>query len=54
LECLGCDPFSDANVSILTYLDVLSRFLPNNSITIPRLIELFSGLRRATVVRLQI
>ena len=32
LECLGFDPFSSANVRILTYLDVISRFLPNNSI----------------------
>ena len=32
LECLGYDPFSNANVRILTYLDVMSRFLPNNSI----------------------
>src|SRR5439155_5429581 len=28
----GFDPFSHANVRILTYLDVISRFLPNNSI----------------------
>jgi len=32
LECLGFDPFSNANVKILTYLEVMSRFLPNNSI----------------------
>ena len=32
LECLGFDPFSNANVRILTYLDVIGRFLPNNSI----------------------
>ena len=32
LEHLGFDPFSHANVRILTYLDVISRFLPNNSI----------------------
>ncbi len=32
LEYLGFDPFSHANVRILTYLDVISRFLPNNSI----------------------
>ena len=32
LECLGFDPFSNANVKILTYLDVTSRFIPNNSI----------------------
>ena len=32
LECLGFGPFSNPNVKILTYLDVISRFLPNNSI----------------------
>ncbi len=32
LECLGFNPFSNANVKILTYLDVTSRFIPNNSI----------------------
>ena len=32
LECQGFDPFSSPNVKILTYLDVISRFLPNNSI----------------------
>ncbi len=32
LERLGFDPFSSPNVRILTYLDVTSRFLPNNSI----------------------
>ena len=32
LKCQGFDPFSSPNVKILTYLDVISRFLPNNSI----------------------
>ncbi len=32
LECQGFDPFSGPNVRILTYLNVISRFLPNNSI----------------------
>jgi len=32
LECLGFDPFSNSNVKILTYLDVTSRFIPNNSV----------------------
>ena len=32
LACLGLDPFSSPNVKILTYLDVINRFLPNNSI----------------------
>ena len=32
LKCLGFDPFTSPNVKILTYLDVISRFLPNNSI----------------------
>ena len=32
LECLGFDPYSNSNVKILTYLDLLGRFLPNNSI----------------------
>ena len=32
LECLGFDPYYNSNVKILTYLDLLSRFLPNNSI----------------------
>ena len=32
LEYLGFDPFSHTNVRTLTYLDVISRFLPNNSI----------------------
>src|ERR1051325_10055576 len=37
LECLGFDPFSNPNVKILTYLDVTTRFLPNNSIQKPDL-----------------
>jgi len=32
LECLGFGPFSNPNVRILTYLDVMTRFLPNISI----------------------
>src|SRR6266496_1980153 len=32
LERLGFNPFSSPNVRILTYLDVIGRFLPNNSI----------------------
>ena len=32
LECLGFGPFANPNVKILTYLDVMTRFLPNVSI----------------------
>lgn len=32
LTCLGFDPYYDPNVRILTYLDIMNRFLPNNSV----------------------
>ncbi|PYJ98877.1 MAG: hypothetical protein DME23_10870, partial [Verrucomicrobia bacterium] len=32
LKALGYNPFTNSNVKILTYLDVMSRFLPNVSI----------------------
>jgi len=34
LKSLGFDPVSTPNVKILTYLDLIHRFLPNNSITL--------------------
>ena len=34
LKGLGFDPVSTPNVKILTYLDLINRFLPNNSITL--------------------
>jgi hypothetical protein len=34
LKQLGFDPVATPNVKILTYLDLISRFLPNNSITL--------------------
>jgi hypothetical protein len=33
LEHLGYDPFMTPNITLLTYIDLLHRFLPNNSIT---------------------
>ncbi len=32
LKALGYDPYSTPNVKILSYLDVIQRFMPNNSI----------------------
>jgi len=32
LACLGFDPYLNSNVRILTYLDIMNRFLPNNSL----------------------
>jgi hypothetical protein len=32
LECLNLDPFTQPNVRILTYLDIIHRFMPNDSI----------------------
>ncbi|MEY2408307.1 MAG: hypothetical protein QOF48_977 [Verrucomicrobiota bacterium] len=34
LKALGFDPISTPNVKILTYLDLIDRFIPNNSITL--------------------
>ena len=34
LQALGFDPASTPNVKILTYLDLIERFMPNNSITL--------------------
>ena len=34
LKGLGFDPVATPNVKILTYLDLINRFLPNNSITL--------------------
>ncbi len=42
LVCLGFDPYDNPNVRILTYLDIMNRFLPNNSI---RLTDLPSPVR---------
>jgi hypothetical protein len=33
LKGMGFDPMSTPNVKILTYLDLINRFIPNNSIT---------------------
>jgi hypothetical protein len=33
LKRLGYDPFMTPNITLLTYIDLLHRFLPNNSIT---------------------
>lgn len=32
LACMGFDPYMNPNVRILTYLDIMNRFLPNNSV----------------------
>lgn len=32
LKGLGIDPYSTSNVSVLSYLDIIQRFIPNNSI----------------------
>lgn len=32
LECMGFDPYTTPNLHILTYLDIMNRFLPNNSV----------------------
>ncbi|MGH8246535.1 MAG: hypothetical protein ACREUU_08885, partial [Gammaproteobacteria bacterium] len=34
LKDLGFDPHSTPNVRILTYLDLINRFIPNNSISL--------------------
>ena len=34
LKDLGFDPHTTANVKILTYLEIINRFLPNNSLTL--------------------
>jgi hypothetical protein len=34
LKTMGFDPLTTPNVKILTYLDLIQRFLPNNSITL--------------------
>jgi hypothetical protein len=34
LKSMGFDPLTTPNVKILTYLDIIQRFLPNNSITL--------------------
>jgi len=34
LKSMGFDPLTTPNVKILTYLDLIQRFLPNNSITL--------------------
>lgn len=34
LKSLGFDPFTTPNVKILTYLDLIQRFIPNSSISI--------------------
>src|SRR2546425_3312003 len=33
LKKMGLEPLSSANLKLLTYLDVITRFLPNQSIT---------------------
>lgn len=43
LKELGYDPYSMANVAILTYLDVIQRFMPNQAI---RVSDLPSGVQR--------
>lgn len=42
LKRQGFDPFSTSNVEILTYLDIMERFMPNQGI---RLEDLDSGIR---------
>lgn len=32
LKALGFDPYSTANVAVMSYLDIIQRFIPNNSI----------------------
>lgn len=32
LKNLGFDPYSTANVAVMSYLDIIQRFIPNNSI----------------------
>jgi len=39
LPALGFDPFTGANIRILTYLDVMNRFMPNPSIRMENLAE---------------
>lgn len=39
LVCLGFDPYDNPNVRILTYLDIMNRFLPNNSLRLADLPE---------------
>ena len=33
LKSMGLEPFSSSNIKLLTYLDVINRFIPNQSIT---------------------
>lgn len=42
LKALGFDPFSTANIQILTYLDIMNHFMPNPSI---KKDDLYEGIR---------
>lgn len=48
LRMLGFDPFSTPNVKVLTYLDVMNRFMPNPSIKKEDLPE---GIQRCVAVK---
>lgn len=48
LKALGFDPFATPNIKILTYLDVMNRFLPNPSI---RKEDLDTGIQRCIEVK---
>ena len=37
LKKLGFDPFNTPNIALLTYMDVVQRFMPNPSITLREL-----------------
>lgn len=39
LGCMGFDPYQNSNVRILTYLDIMNRFVPNNSVALEDLPE---------------
>lgn len=43
LQCLGFDPDTTANLKVLTYVDLLRRFIPNSSVT---LADLHPDVRR--------
>jgi len=48
LKELGFDPFSTPNVRILTYLDIIQRFIPNTSL---RISDLNEGIQRCIHAR---
>ena len=49
LKQLGFDPYTQPNISILSYLDIIQRFMPNDSITLEDLDPAISFCIRSRV-----